>query len=305
MPARNWSPRWGRPSSAHRSASCRPCAMPTISRRGSRCCARTIARSSAPPVRRQQGRRLAAGAVCRGAAQAPTQGRRRHDPPAPRASLRAPRQRHQPPCAQGRARPAPDPVPVVKLFNPWVPRHGSRPNSTRMATRCSASPTSASAAPNLARSACPRWRSVRLPFGLGIERDLGFSTTFPLSVWAEWARRAGSIIWAEAALARAATPELTASFRPDPAPSPARTADARRVFAAFPKPVPLHLHQATGPATHKEQTHETRFYPAVPALVSTTNMRTSKEPPDVSDILPTVRKRGVIQPLLVRPNCRT
>lgn len=37
--------------------------------------------------------------------------------------------------------------------------------------------------------------------------------------------------------------------------------------------------------------------------VSKTNMRYAKRPPDVSDILPTVRKRGVIVPLLVRPNC--
>ncbi|RZF60791.1 chromosome partitioning protein ParB [Sphingomonas populi] len=36
--------------------------------------------------------------------------------------------------------------------------------------------------------------------------------------------------------------------------------------------------------------------------VSKTNMRYSKKAPDVSDLLPTVRKRGVIQTLLVRPN---
>ncbi|MCZ4343794.1 ParB N-terminal domain-containing protein [Sphingomonadaceae bacterium G21617-S1] len=38
--------------------------------------------------------------------------------------------------------------------------------------------------------------------------------------------------------------------------------------------------------------------------VSKTNMRFGKKAPDVSDILPTVRKRGVIQTLLVRPNCQ-
>jgi ParB family chromosome partitioning protein len=37
--------------------------------------------------------------------------------------------------------------------------------------------------------------------------------------------------------------------------------------------------------------------------VSRTNMRYGKKAPDVSDLLPTVRKRGVIQTLLVRPNC--
>jgi ParB family chromosome partitioning protein len=38
--------------------------------------------------------------------------------------------------------------------------------------------------------------------------------------------------------------------------------------------------------------------------VSKTNMRYGKKAPDVTDILPTVRKRGVIQTLLVRPNCQ-
>src|SRR3546814_12358106 len=38
--------------------------------------------------------------------------------------------------------------------------------------------------------------------------------------------------------------------------------------------------------------------------VSRTNMRYGKKAPDVSDMLPTVRKRGVIQTLLVRPNCQ-
>jgi len=37
--------------------------------------------------------------------------------------------------------------------------------------------------------------------------------------------------------------------------------------------------------------------------ISKANMRYAKKAPDVSDILPTVRKRGIIVPLLVRPNC--
>ncbi len=36
--------------------------------------------------------------------------------------------------------------------------------------------------------------------------------------------------------------------------------------------------------------------------VSKANMRYAKKAPDVSDILPTVRKRGVLVPLIVRPN---
>ncbi len=38
---------------------------------------------------------------------------------------------------------------------------------------------------------------MRLPFGLGIERDILFSGDFPISVWAEAAREAGSIRRAE------------------------------------------------------------------------------------------------------------
>ena len=35
--------------------------------------------------------------------------------------------------------------------------------------------------------------ALRLRFGLGIERDLSFASPIPLSVWADAARRAGSI----------------------------------------------------------------------------------------------------------------
>lgn len=36
--------------------------------------------------------------------------------------------------------------------------------------------------------------------------------------------------------------------------------------------------------------------------IATVNVRHSRKPPDVSDILPSIRARGVLQPLLVRPN---
>jgi hypothetical protein len=39
--------------------------------------------------------------------------------------------------------------------------------------------------------------SVRLPFGLRIERDMGFTSEVPLSGWSAAARRAGSIITTE------------------------------------------------------------------------------------------------------------
>jgi ParB family chromosome partitioning protein len=38
--------------------------------------------------------------------------------------------------------------------------------------------------------------------------------------------------------------------------------------------------------------------------VSKANMRAGKKPPDISDILPSVIKRGVIIPVIVRPNCQ-
>lgn len=53
--------------------------------------------------------------------------------------------------------------------------------------------------------------SIRLAVGLGIERDIGFSTTASLSVWADTARRAGSISQAQSIIWRtesAPVPEL-------------------------------------------------------------------------------------------------
>ena len=43
------------------------------------------------------------------------------------------------------------------------------------------------------------------------------------------------------------------------------------------------------------------FIPLDKLFVDKSNMRFAKKAPDVSDILPTIRKRGVLQPLLVRP----
>jgi hypothetical protein len=52
--AKNWLPKWRARSSAPRSASCRPCAMPITLAPGSRFFARTIARSSALRVARRR-----------------------------------------------------------------------------------------------------------------------------------------------------------------------------------------------------------------------------------------------------------
>ena len=45
------------------------------------------------------------------------------------------------------------------------------------------------------------------------------------------------------------------------------------------------------------------FIPLDKLVISKSNMRYGRKTPDVSDILPTVRKRGVLQPVIVRPNC--
>lgn len=37
--------------------------------------------------------------------------------------------------------------------------------------------------------------------------------------------------------------------------------------------------------------------------ISKANMRAGKKPPDISDILPSITRRGVVSPLFVRPNC--
>ena len=45
------------------------------------------------------------------------------------------------------------------------------------------------------------------------------------------------------------------------------------------------------------------FIPLDKLVISKSNMRYGKKAPDVSDILPTIRARGVIQPVIVRPTC--
>jgi hypothetical protein len=97
-----------------------------------------------------------------------------------------------------------DPVPLVKLFNPvgaatWL--------ATELYEDCDTLFGLADlgfGCPELGVFSLREIASVRLPFGLGIERDLGFETPVPLSVWADTARRAGSIQQAETLLHRAA-----------------------------------------------------------------------------------------------------
>jgi hypothetical protein len=99
----------------------------------------------------------------------------------------------------------PDPIPVVKFFNPlgaatWIATELGADDDTLFGLADLGFGT-----PELGSFSLSEMASVRLPFGMGIERDIAFSTTHRLSTWAEWARRAGSILWAETLLHRAAS----------------------------------------------------------------------------------------------------
>jgi hypothetical protein len=100
----------------------------------------------------------------------------------------------------------PDPVPVVKFFNPagaatWLATELDDDGDTLFGLA-----DLGFGCPELGTFSLAELTGIRLPFGLGIERDLAFATPHRLSVWAEWARRAGSIMWAETLLNRAAVP---------------------------------------------------------------------------------------------------
>jgi hypothetical protein len=105
-------------------------------------------------------------------------------------------------------KPEPDPVPVVKFFNPlgtatWLCTELDADGDTLFGLADLGFGT-----PELGSASLSEIASVRLPFGMGIERDIGFESIHPISVWAEWSRRAGSILWAETLLRRAAANEL-------------------------------------------------------------------------------------------------
>ncbi|MER9753981.1 DUF2958 domain-containing protein [Mesorhizobium sp. M0166] len=101
----------------------------------------------------------------------------------------------------GRERNA-DHVPVVKFFNPLG-------EGTWLATELDADGDAMFGLadlgyPELGSFSLLEMTSVRLPFGMGIERDILFATALPISVWAEAAQRAGSIRDAERILYNAA-----------------------------------------------------------------------------------------------------
>ena len=102
--------------------------------------------------------------------------------------------------ANGRQRDV-DHIPVVKFFNPfgagvWLATELDQGGDIMFGL-------ADIGYPELGSWSLEELRRVRLPFGMGIERDLLFTGDFPISVWAEAAREAGSIRAAERALYRA------------------------------------------------------------------------------------------------------
>ncbi len=99
-----------------------------------------------------------------------------------------------------------DPVPVVRFFNPvgaatWLAIEmdddGILFGLADLGFGC----------PELGSFSLEELVSIRLPFGLGIERDLSFTGQFPLSVYAKAAARTGSLLEGERLLRSGAWPE--------------------------------------------------------------------------------------------------
>lgn len=101
-----------------------------------------------------------------------------------------------------------DPVPVLKLFNPmsaatWLATELAEDGDTLFGLA-----DLGFGCPELGYFSLSEIASVRLPFGLGIERDIGFETTHALSAWADAARRTGSILSAQQILRSAGANQL-------------------------------------------------------------------------------------------------
>lgn len=106
--------------------------------------------------------------------------------------------------------PGADHVPIVRFFNPVGP-------GIWLATELAADDDTlfgladlGHGCPELGTFSIAELQSIRLPFGLSIERDRSFSTQFPLSSWAEAARAAESLDLAEQILRAARAPSAGA-----------------------------------------------------------------------------------------------
>lgn len=114
--------------------------------------------------------------------------------------------------------PEQDHLPVVKLFNPtgaatWLLTEMLPHNPDLLFGLCDLG----MGTPELGYVSLSELEAVKGRLGLGIERDLYFAARFPLSVYAEAARAAGSITESEPLLRQAAA-SLAASKRRDGGP---------------------------------------------------------------------------------------
>ena len=96
--------------------------------------------------------------------------------------------------ANGR-QPDVDHIPVMKFFNPfgagvWLATELDQDGDIMFGL-------ADIGYPELGSWSFEELRSIRLPFGMGIERDLLFTGDVPISVWADTARDTGSIREAE------------------------------------------------------------------------------------------------------------
>jgi hypothetical protein len=95
-----------------------------------------------------------------------------------------------------------DHVPVVKFFNPlgigtWLTTELDSDGDTLFGLADLGDP-------ELGSFSLAEMTSIRLPFDMGLERDVLFEGRFPLSIYAEAARQAGSIVCSERLLLEAA-----------------------------------------------------------------------------------------------------
>lgn len=114
------------------------------------------------------------------------------------------------PCSESRA----SQQPIVKFFNPigaatWLATELAQDGDTLFGLA-----DLGFGCPELGYFSLREIEGIRLPFGLRIERDLAFTSLHPLSVWANMARRAGSIIQAQTILARSLTARPTDELPP-------------------------------------------------------------------------------------------
>ena len=96
-----------------------------------------------------------------------------------------------------------DPPPVIKLFNPigaatWLASELAEDGDAMFGLA-----DLGFGCPEMGYFRLSELSAIRLPYGLFIERDVAFDSPHPLSVWAAWSRRAGSILWAQTLLRRA------------------------------------------------------------------------------------------------------